>query len=228
MSRFITVVLIGLLFPILPLIAEDIPLTPEDKLDYGILNGNTYNNTYFGVTITVPAGWNIQDTETTAMMRERGKAMLAGDDGNFKALLDASDVTSAMLLTVFKHPLGAPVVFNPGFVFVAEKVVNYPGIKTGADYLAQMRLLMGQSQVQYVFDEGVTSEMIGGMEFTAQTGSITIGQLKVTQKFYVSITKGYALSFILSYQKPEEKAELEAFSKTIVFDQSKISKKSPE
>jgi hypothetical protein len=189
----------------------------EEKLDYGTLDGMVYKNAYFGLTVTVPDKWQIQSSEVTRSMQERGKETLAGDDENFKSMLDASEKDSVNLITVFKFPLGAQVTSNPAFLCVAEKISMFPGITKGEDYLYHTRQLLAKSKVKYVFEEKVDHIMIGDVPFDVQSGVISFGNMSITQRFYVTIMKGYALSFVISGTTPAELKELEVIMKKVAF-----------
>ena len=50
------------------------------ELTLGELQGNTYSNSYFGISMNIPEGWEIQSDEFVKEMMEIGKETLAGDD----------------------------------------------------------------------------------------------------------------------------------------------------
>ena len=104
-----------------------------DEIDFGTVNNSVYKNEYFGLSITLPPDWSIQDQETRQKLKELGGQMVAGDDENLKAAVKASELTTVNLFTAFKHPIGTPVEYNPSITSLAERVRHIPGIKTGKD-----------------------------------------------------------------------------------------------
>src|SRR5213593_2093295 len=99
------------------------------SLDAGTVKDSTYTNSFFAMQLRIPDGWQVQDNEATRALLERGKTLVAGDDKNLSAILDASAQKSLPLLTVFKHPPGSPVDFNPSFMCIVERIQGLPGIK---------------------------------------------------------------------------------------------------
>lgn len=102
----------------------------SDRMDYGSIEDFVYRNNYLGMSLPIPGDWQVQGEAVVKQLMESGKEALAGDDQNFKASLEAADQNSLVLLTIFRYPLGTQVAYNPGMVWVAEKVSLYPGIQT--------------------------------------------------------------------------------------------------
>src|SRR5204863_6276705 len=97
--------------------------------------GGVYTNKYFEFTIAIPKDWQVQDNETQKELMNQGENLISGDDKNLKAMIDASELNTLNLISIFHYPVGAAVESNPSFISIAEKVEHYPGIKTGKDYL---------------------------------------------------------------------------------------------
>ena len=119
---------------------------------------------------------------------------------------------------MFRHPLGAAVDFNPSFVCVAEKVSQLPGIKRGSDYLFHARKLIEMGQLKYTFDDDMHSEKIGGVEFDLLNAHLDLKNVALTQKYFASIRKGYALCFVLSSHTDEAAKELRGILQTLKFN----------
>ena len=191
-----------------------------DKIGFGTLENQTYRNEFFGMSVKLPHDWHALDDETRKKMMQVSKKMIAGQDKNLQAALDAGELTTVTLFTVQKHPLGAPVPFNPSLACVAEKVGHLPGIKKGSDYLYHMKKLMKMSQLKYVFTKDIYSKKIGGINFDVQDAEINIGTLKVKQKYYAAIMRGYALSFVISSTTKEEEESLKRILASVGFHKS--------
>lgn len=188
-----------------------------NSLDYGIVTGRIYTNAFFGMTVGIPERWQIQDSEASKLIIERGKKLFSGGNADLKTALDASQKSSVNLLTFMKHPSVPAASFNPSFVCLAEKVSQHPGITKGEDYLISVKKLMARSKTAYVFDEKISSVMIGGIPFAVITGRAASGRVTVTQHFYAAVRNGYALSFITSGSNEDEQAELDQIIAGITF-----------
>jgi len=136
------------------------------SLDAGSVKDSTYTNSYFGMQLRIPEGWQVQDNEATRALLERGKALAAGDDKNLNSMYSASELRSLTLLTVFKHS----------------------------------------------FEKEIYNQSVGGIVFGVLDTTLTIGTTTIHQKYFSTLLKGYALSFIISFSSDQE---LQSHNKTI-------------
>ncbi len=122
-----------------------------DTFDYGSVENGVYQNEYFGFSMNLPADWVVQTQEQTENLANTGKDLVAGDDANMKAIIKASEINTANLISVFQYEVGSTVDYNPSIVIVAENIINSPGIKTGSDYLFHAKKVMEQGQFKYQY-----------------------------------------------------------------------------
>ena len=176
----------------------------SEEIDIGTFEDSVYNNDYFGFKMTLPSDWSVQDQQAIKQMKDIGAEIIAGDDKNLKAAIKYSEMQVVTLLAAFKHPVGAPVSFNPNISCVAERIRHAPGIKTGKDYLYHSRSMLESGQLQYSFPKEIYTEKLGGVDFDILCADLTVGQMMVHQKFYVAVIKGYALTFTVSFTDEEE------------------------
>ncbi len=210
--------LIGL-FVLAVIIASCNPGGQSKKFDYGHVEDNIYVNAFFGLEVLLPDAWVVQSKEQTENITNLGKDIIAGDDKNLKAVLDASEVNSANLLTVFKYEIGAAVDYNPSFMLVAENLNSAPGIKNGSDYLFQTKKLLQQSQMEFDhIDEQFAREVINNQEFDTMNCSISYMGFVIHQKYYTTIQNGFSLSVIVSFIDEEQRNDLEKVVNLMVFN----------
>ncbi len=180
-----------------------------DQMDAGRLEGSVYHNDYLGLGITLPADWHIQDPQSVQEGVETGEKIIAGRNENMRVAMEAGKSKTVNLVTAFKHPMGAPVAYNPQINCVAEDVSHLPGIQTGGDYLFHARRLLESGQMKFSFPRDVYIETFSGVEFHVLTAELALLPTKVvTNEYYATVRKGYTLLFILSYSTPEERTEL--------------------
>lgn len=120
------------------------------------------------------------------------------------------------LLSVFKHPAGAGVPFNPVFTVAAEPLIE--GVKTGVGALRHVRA--GRLYLKYRTEvaEDIHVERIGGVEFAVMTERIFVGDMTVMQKYYMTTSKGYALGFVLVYADENDLKVLTGVINSVRFD----------
>lgn len=101
---------------------------------------------------------------------------------------------------------------------VAEDISFVPSIKTGADYLQNVKRVLGMSQIKYIIDDKIGSRNIGGVDFDVLTMNTTLANMTIFQEYFVTIKKGYALSLVITHTTPETKLLLNNILGTIKFD----------
>lgn len=190
----------------------------SEEIDFGAFNKSVYTNSYFGVTVTVPPDWSIQDRQTQEQLTKVGSEMVAGNDKNLKAALKATEMETVNLFAVFKLPLGSPVPFNCSIMGLAERVTGMPGIQRGRDYHFQVKKTLESSQMQVTFPKEAYTQRLGGVEFDVLEQQMTMRGLTIKQKYFTIIKKGYALSFVLSYTTEAEEVPLRKALETLSFD----------
>jgi hypothetical protein len=121
----------------------------SDEIDFGTFNKSIYTNAFFGLQVSVPADWSIQDQEAQRRMMKLGGDVVAGDDKSMKSFIKAAGLKSIILFSAFEHPLGTPAPFNSSVTAVAEKVKELPGIKGGKDCLFLSRRCLSQARCMY-------------------------------------------------------------------------------
>lgn len=225
MNRFFAFILVGmLLFVGCGKTASDkvgSGAKASDEIDFGAVKNSTYTNKYFGLSVKFPPEWSVQDQESQKKIMELGERMVTQDDKNLQVALKAAELKMVTLFMVFQHPMGTPVSFNPNMTCIAERVSDLPGIKRGKDYLFHIKNILNSSPVKCTFSKDMTTEKFGGREFDMLHNEIPIAGSKVRQKIYVTIIKGYALVFTVSFMNDEEEAAMDNVMSTITFQREK-------
>ena len=188
------------------------------NFDYGRVENNKYVNSFFNYEITLPAKWVVQTKDQMERATKTGKDLIAGDDSKMKAVLNASEINTANLLSVNQFEQGAAVEYNPSIVIVAENIKNFPGIKIGSDYLFQVRKLLAQSQLKYdSIEKESTKEVINGTDFYKMNAEIAYMGLNIKQIYYSSIIRGFSFNIIVSYVDDQQKQDLLKSINSMVF-----------
>jgi hypothetical protein len=177
--------------------------TPGDTVpDFGSVTGSTYANKYFGLTLTIPAGWSVQDSGFKKQMSDKGKELVTSDDPNKKSEINRAVDNTLNLLTITERPPGEPGPFNAMFTCGAER---FPaGVKTDADYMSALKNTLKYAQVPITIEKDIYSEQIGGVAFSVIDYNINYSGVIVSQKYFAHIVKNYVLFFIIIYQTPEQ------------------------
>lgn len=190
----------------------------EKAIDFGKFEGGTYSNTFFNLNVSIPDSWHVMDDESRIALMQRGTKIVAGDNKNLKATLNAANLKSLNLMTTSENPPGTPVSSNPSFILIAENIKHAPGIKRGSDYHYHTKKMMGESALEVSFPRDIYEETIDGRTFDVIEIMINMGNIKNYQKQYATIIKQYALLIIITYQDDEGLNKLEQILQTMKMD----------
>jgi hypothetical protein len=130
----------------------------------------------------------------------------------------ASELQTVNLFMAFKHPIGAPVDFNPSIMGIAERIRHMPGIKKGKDYLFHARKAMEAGQIKMSITKEISTEQVAGRAFDVMHIEIPGANVKARQKYYATIIKGYALVLIVSFSTDEEQSALEDILESVTLN----------
>ena len=183
--------------------------TAENAIDFGDFQDGVYNNTFFNLAIAIPEDWHVLDAETRNQIMRQGGKLIAGNNRNLKAAMNAADLDSLNLLAAYEYAPGTPVTSNPGIMIVAEKIKHMPGIRRGSDYHYHTKKMMRMSNINVSFPEEIYETSIDEVSFDVMEMQINMGQMSIMQKQYVTIMNGYALLVGLTYQDGEGLYKLE-------------------
>lgn len=186
-------------------------------LDEGRIEGSTYKNDYFGLTMNIPENWSIQNDESKNEIKESARELIANSDDVTKAGVDRSIERTVNMLSASKYPLGTPDKANSNFSVMAEKISAFPGIKTGKDYLLNAKKIMEGSKVKFIFKD-ITSEKIDGLDFDVLECTIKVQGQQIKQKYYATIIRDYAFAFYITYSSQEDLNTLNKTIATIKFE----------
>ena len=186
---------------------NDVPERP----DPGSVTGSKYTNKYFGFTLTIPSGWNVQDADFKKALSEKGKEIVTSDDPGKKDQIEKAVDQTLNLLTVTELPPGS-AGSNALLICGAERP---PGMKTDADYMLGVKTTLKYSQVPVTFERDVYYEEVGGVMFSVLDLTVNYSGVIVRQKYYAHVVRGYALFFISIYQTPQQLSTLSQMMKSV-------------
>lgn len=189
----------------------------ESKLpDDGAVNGSTYSNKYFGLTLTIPPGWDVQGQDVKQGIKERGKVLVTSEDPTKREELDKALDNTINLLTLSQAPVEPNPAFKPLLIALADKVPAGAPNMTDAEYFSALKNTFQYSQVPITLEKDIYLESVGATSFSVIGMSLDFKGVIVRQKYYAHVKKGYALCFILSFQKDDQLRALEGILRSAV------------
>lgn len=189
----------------------------EKEVDYGVIEDGSYKNSYFGLSIDIPQGWTVLSREQLDGVLDTGMEMMAGDDKNLSAAMQASKKQNFTLFAFLKYGLGAKVEFNPGIMAAAERVSAVPEIKKGSDYLFHTKKLLEASPLEVNFPRDNYTTQISGVSFDVMPVTMEMAGVLIQQNLYAAIIDDYALLLTTTYSNESELEEVNGYLDGLTF-----------
>ncbi|MGN6647985.1 MAG: hypothetical protein ACTHJT_15790 [Cytophaga sp.] len=187
-----------------------------EVFDYGTFENNVYTNSYFNLKIDVPPTWKVHSKEQTDTIISKAMKKMTDKDATLKPLFNPKDIKDAVLIMANQYRIGAAVDFNPGFVIMAENIMDYPEIETEAMYLGQVKKLLLRTKSNYVINDKISKEKFNGVTFYKFSLSLkNAGSVEIKQTYYSLLKKGFSLGIVTTYNTKAQKKELDKILKTL-------------
>lgn len=178
------------------------------RLDYGDLKNGVYHNAYFRLRLPVE-NWFPMDLETAKwreeVLREPGKP---GTDP--PARPPAGSKPNIHLVTVYDQGWGQPGQFNASLFIFAEKKGAKPGVDGAEEYLRTVVSDMIVQHPEVSVAEPLVLAKAAGQWMPRMRVEMRDPAGKVyRQEYYSVMRRGYYLSVVLSWEKPEDRHRLQ-------------------
>lgn len=193
-----------------------------EKVDYGKVTKNIYENEYFKFKIKIPKDWFVQSKEQNDELRELSKKLILEENKNLSKYINASDIKTIYLLTVFQYEVGYPAEFNPSMLILAENLRSVPGIKNGKDYLFHAKKLIKYSQPNaIILTQEIEKIVIDNVDFYKLELSNKVLEMDIKQCFLTTVINGFSFNVIYTYSNKEEEEILLSSINTMLFNHVK-------
>ena len=191
----------------------------SDRPDSGRVLNDTYTSDFFGFSLALPAGWEVEDREALQKsVDENYKKLYGSAPGAQPAGQDAA--ARAFMLLSAEGRVGQETVSSQVQI-AAEQLPEDAGVQTGKDYLDAVGALppVGGLELKPLHEPAEVK--LGGQPFWRQdfSASSTINGKPVSISYaeYVSIQKGYALILSFWTDTPADLAALVKYADSVRF-----------
>lgn len=191
---------------------ESIPVPiPKDFL--GAVTDTGYKNTFFNFSIDIPKGWTRLDESEIDASKKVGLEMLKTEqEKTNKAFEDATQKEVVVFLIAQKNErLDKGANLGIGVLRQSDSRINSEmvGIATKNFFLTNSKFKLLKDVRKIVF---------GGAVFSTFTLKNETYENNLEQIFYITIRKGYSVTFVLTYLNSEGQQSLETIMKSLTFD----------
>lgn len=183
--------------------------TAAPALDTGVVAGQKYFNNFFGLELTFPEEWFVISETGKQQLAAASKPMLKGKTPQETAMLEQAVTHTLNLFTVRQYLMTPPGQSNPNFILGAEPqlAVNVTPLK----YLKSMitAVLPRFHELHFDVEQEPVAERLAGRDFGwVRLRGTNLAGAQFRQEYHVTVTQGYVLFAILSYQEDSQRAEL--------------------
>lgn len=179
--------------------------TAETPFDKSKVEGGKYLNDFFGLSFALPEDWVVLSNDDNKRILDKGQELVEeGASERKKRMVEASRQRGGFLVNAAKYSPGSVrPEFNALLMCMAERVPTAI-IKSGADYVAQMRHVLEGSTAKMEVTGRPRTAKVGGVVFTVVDLKVTAGSIVAAQRHYVTVRKGYALVIAYNYYDDED------------------------
>lgn len=173
----------------------------------GVIADGAYTNEAFGISFPVADNLIVCTDEQIAQMLNMGQDMLA-EDGTY----DVEDMEEAMDGAIYDTVI--MLSDNQSNVMVMYEDLEETGAiaYTEEQYAKAVANQLEAMQSMGYESQGITTESIGGTDFTV----MTMGANGYSQKYYLHKVGGYMIEFITTFTEASE-AEMNTFMSGVTF-----------
>ncbi len=189
----------------------------NDRPDSGRVASDVYTSDFFQFSMSLPAGWEVEDREALQKSVDENYKKLYGSEP--QAAGREAEARAYMLLSAAGRVAEETVPSQ--IQIAAEQLPEEAGVATGKDYLEAVGALPPVGGLELKPLHPPAEVKLGGQAFWRQdySASTTINGKAVTISYaeYVSIQKGHALILQFWTDTPEDLAELVKCADSVKF-----------
>ncbi len=190
------------------------------NFDYGYWDGSTYENDFFGMSITMPEDWHIAGKEE---IEATGQDFENADFVDKKVMERTSklvELTTADLFMVSRYTSDEAEEkeeSNPTIGLIIEKLAFPGNLMSRAEYVEMSRKNLAKS-IPGIVIKSETTKTINGQEFTSISVEFVAYEILIHQEYLICLKNNYALLFVTAWLNDSEKKQLDSIMDTLVWD----------
>ena len=191
----------------------------SDRPDSGRVANDAYTSDYFGFTLALPAGWQVDDREALQKSVDESYKKLYGSDPQAQAAGRDAEARAFMLLSAQGRVAMETVPSQ--IQIAAEQLPEDAGVESGKDYLDAVGAQPALGGLDLKPLHPPAEIKLGGQPFWRQdfsaASTINGKPVNISYAEYVSVQKGYALILSFWTDTPEDLAELVKYADSLHF-----------
>ncbi len=183
-------------------------VAPKPDEFIGFIDGRKYENPYFGVAMTLPAGWSAIDDSEIRNALKSGAELSSSESEAFKRKL-AESIDKELVI----FGAGAPISKGSGANLMIS--VRKQAAVRSIDVINASRSFFAQSDAFSVGE--ARSERRDGVRMSQLEIVNRATGIEIRQNLLVIMRRGYSVSIVLSYRTDAEKGMVDGIIRSIAF-----------
>ena len=185
--------------------------TPADFL--GTADNTSYKNTFFGFTFDFPKDWHRLTNAEMQASKDGGNELLKTENERVNKAFEEATKREVAIFAITQKNLGSEAGTN-----LAIGVLKQPNSTVSAEAVAvaTQKFLLTSPKIKLLND--TQKVKINKTPFSTFTVQTDINGIILDQKVYITMRKGYSLTFALTYQNSESQKAIEKIMQTLKFD----------
>ena len=165
----------------------------------GRMTGSHYTNDSFGLAIDCPKGWYVEPIAKA----EAELANVAKDDQIVSPALQKpmSEAVQSNyhLLGLWKYDPNPSIPANPSLKITVEKITDSTHMKSGRDYLNNVRKMMPMTKIPFKPEREIYAVTIHGKTLHRLDVHIDLAKRRIHQSCIATVRDGYTLALIITW-----------------------------
>jgi hypothetical protein len=185
--------------------------TAQQIAESGSINGNIYSNKLLGFSITLPEGWTLLSDDANQITLNAGREIIsAAKTRQRKQEIEISISNTRILFQTMPFPLGSA----GNSALIASGVEKIPPMMDLRTYVEHNKKLVLETKE---LKRDVYSQTLGGKAFSAFEVKWSQGEHDLEQIYFVTLRKGAAFFFVLTFGDDTYKKTASDTLKTLTF-----------
>ncbi|HMH41911.1 MAG TPA: hypothetical protein VK557_00385 [Pyrinomonadaceae bacterium] len=164
----------------------------------GSFDGPIYSNKVLGFNVSVPQGWQVQDTETRTEFASRVTEKTNSANAEKPAV--KAYLSRTTLLFILVRP--TETATNPTIFAMAEDIALAFNVRTPEQYLMSARKVGDNTPM--LFDAYTTSGKINGIDFAWMEAVPKNSAVILKQRYYATLRHHHAIGFVMTFHTEQE------------------------
>ena len=165
----------------------------------GVVSGNVYKSSYFGITFTKPSDWRYATDEEMLQIMGISSGLIEED---YKAYFEKAIQDSSVYDMMVISPTNANVI-------VTCQKIDTTMTVSESEFLNLLAATMREVYTYELTFGSVNKGYLGNQNYYYMDLTMQVGGIPVSQRYYARYENGYVVTIILSSQNASDFAEME-------------------